>query len=165
MNSRTVGIAKALDVLTEAEWSAQLFSRSSSHPGLATSCGWRHCYHTYRSIKSPTGFPDWCLVRDRVIFAELKTEHGQVSDVQREWLDGLAKAGAECYLWRPGDLDEIADILAHRWMLYDDTHKLGALGHVGDRPDTWTPASMWIPGVGRRDTTEQKSLLEKGAPK
>lgn len=166
MGSRTVGIAKANDVLTEAEWSAQLFSRSPSRPGLAWSCGWRHCYHTYRSVKSPTGFPDWCIARERIIYAELKTETGHVSDAQREWLDGLAKAGGEAYLWRPSDLDEVGLILAKRWTLLRATDaKPPQLALEGPGPyfvDEWTPASMWIPGVGRRDTTEQQELLTKG---
>ena len=38
------------------------------------------------------GFPDLVLVRDRIIFAELKTDAGRVSPDQRAWLDALAHA-------------------------------------------------------------------------
>ncbi len=82
----------------EKEWDYQLFN---SKKGLAPMLGWRLCYHTLRSKGSQSGFPDRVLVRERVIFAELKREKGVVSDHQREWLDGLAAAGAEVYLWLP----------------------------------------------------------------
>ncbi len=95
----------------EKEWDYQLFN---SKKGLAPMLGWRLCYHTLRSKGSQSGFPDRVLVRDRVIFAELKREKGVVTDAQRDWLDGLAAAHAEVYLWRPSDLDEIAKILAAR---------------------------------------------------
>jgi hypothetical protein len=45
------------------------------------------------------GFPDLVLVRERVIFAELKGDGGRVSAEQAEWLSNLARADAEVYLW------------------------------------------------------------------
>lgn len=152
--------ATPLTDILETDWDATLFRGAKS---LAAQLGWTS-YHTLRSKGSKTGYPDRTLVRDRILFVELKREKTQPTDDQVAWLDKLAAAGGECYLWRPSDLDEIAVILAHRWMLYDDQHKLGALGHLAtDRPDTWTPRSLWIPGVGRADTTEQQTLLTKGA--
>jgi len=54
------------------------------------------------------GFPDLVLVRGcRLIFAELKATKGRVSPDQTEWLARLMGAGAECYIWRPDDWDEI----------------------------------------------------------
>lgn len=62
---------------------------------------WRH-YHTHRSEKSPSGFPDLVLVRrPRVIFAELKSDRGTLTDAQRAWLDELRACGQEAYVWRP----------------------------------------------------------------
>ncbi len=71
------------------------------------------------------GFPDLVLVRDRVIFAELKTNAGQLSPDQRAWRNALADVGSghchECggvteYLrwevWRPRDWDHITEALA-----------------------------------------------------
>ncbi len=95
----------------EKEFDFQLFN---SKKGLAPMLGWRLCYHTLRSKGSQSGFPDRVLVRERIIFAELKREKGVVTPGQVEWLNGLAAAGAEVYLWRPSDLDEIALILSHR---------------------------------------------------
>ena len=95
-----------LDELTEKQFSAQVYD-------LARVCGWRR-YHTYRSKHSPAGFPDEVLVRERVIFAELKTEHGPMRPAQVEWIKALERAGVEVYVWRPHDLDLIAETLRKR---------------------------------------------------
>lgn len=79
----------------------------------ATLTGWL-AYHTYRSKRSPSGFPDLVFVRDRVIFAELKAARTRVTREQRCWLDALDAAGAETYLWRPDDWDEIDRVLGRR---------------------------------------------------
>lgn len=71
-------------------------------------------YHTRDSRRSEPGFPDLVLVRDRVIFAELKSERGKMSPEQITWRDALRSAGAEFYEWRPSDLQHIATILSTR---------------------------------------------------
>ena len=58
-----------------------------------------------------SGFPDLVLVRDYVIFAELKTDKGQVTEAQAQWLNILSKAGCDVYIWRPSMWDEIVRIL------------------------------------------------------
>ena len=89
--------------------------------------GWMR-YHTYRSTRSPAGFPDLTLVRGaRLIFAELKSDSGTLTkgkwttlasgqrkwtDGQYEWLQALSMTSAETYVWRPSQLQEIADLLA-----------------------------------------------------
>jgi hypothetical protein len=75
--------------------------------------GWL-AYHTYRSRRSPSGFPDLVLVRDRVLFAELKGPRTHVTRDQQHWLDALRAAGAEVYLWRPDDWDVIQAVLGKR---------------------------------------------------
>ena len=57
------------------------------------------------------GFPDLVLVRDGVIFAELKSEKGKLTPEQQEWIDLLKAAGQEVYVWRPSDRDDIEVIL------------------------------------------------------
>lgn len=57
------------------------------------------------------GWPDLVLVRDRVIFAECKTQCGQLSLKQVAWFRKLDRANAESYVWRPSDWDEIQTIL------------------------------------------------------
>jgi hypothetical protein len=54
------------------------------------------------------------MVRERVIFAELKAEKGLQSGVQWHWATLLKKAGAEVYLWRPSSWDAIVDTLTRR---------------------------------------------------
>lgn len=49
------------------------------------------------------GFPDLVLVRDRVIYAELKSTRGVLSNEQVDWSGALIGAGAEYYVWRPSD--------------------------------------------------------------
>jgi hypothetical protein len=62
-------------------------------------------YHTYRSTRSPAGFPDCVIVGPRtLLYRELKTAVGKVSAAQQSWLDALAAAGQDAAVWRPADL-------------------------------------------------------------
>jgi hypothetical protein len=75
--------------------------------------GWRP-YHTHDSRRSHPGFPDLVLVRERVIWAELKSDRGKVSAEQQAWIDALVRAGQEVYVWRPEDWGEIEMVLGQR---------------------------------------------------
>jgi hypothetical protein len=81
---------------------------------LASLLGYRRAYHTYDSRRSQTGFPDLVLVRDRVIFLELKREKTKTTPAQRDWLKALRDAGAEVYVVRPRNLDALAAVLGSR---------------------------------------------------
>ncbi len=61
------------------------------------------------------GFPDLVLAhRERgVIFAELKTMQGRLSDDQVSWCNAL-QPHIECYVWRPNQLNLIAERLSGR---------------------------------------------------
>ena len=107
-----VAPAIPLDELTEKQFEQQLIG-SKSKPGIARMLGWR-CYHTLRSKGSEPGYPDWTLVRDRVVFLELKREAGVVSDAQRAWIAALVRAQAEIYVVRPRHLDAITAVLRSR---------------------------------------------------
>lgn len=71
---------------------------------LALRLGWL-IYHTYDSRRSYPGFPDLVLVKPpRVLFVELKREHGRLSRDQQRWLEALSACpGVETYVWRPRD--------------------------------------------------------------
>jgi hypothetical protein len=93
--------------VTEAAWQAQVVQ-------LARTLGY-HTYHTHDSRHSAAGFPDLVLVRGprgpRLVFAELKAEHGRVTAAQQQWIDVLAAAGAEAHVWRPSDWDRVVEVL------------------------------------------------------
>ncbi len=76
---------------------------------------WR-AYHSFFSDRSQAGWPDLALVRERIVFAELKVTTGKVTPAQEEWHAALLAAGAELYVWRPQDwLDGvIQDVLTRR---------------------------------------------------
>jgi len=57
------------------------------------------------------GFPDLVLVRDRVVFVELKAEKGRLSPEQAEWRDWLIGAGQEWYCWKPSDWPSLQERL------------------------------------------------------
>jgi hypothetical protein len=141
-----VNIVPLADILEDA-WDAQLFRGPKA---LANVLGWKLCYHTLRSKGSRAGFPDRVLIRERVVFAELKRERAKPTPAQIEWLDGLAAAGAETYLWRPSDLEEIGLILAHRREFVPSLGGIRVIGAPGEQP-VFPPKSLWIAGRGRRD--------------
>lgn len=88
----------------------------------ARATGWL-AYHTHDSRRSQPGFPDLVLVserRGRVLFRELKTERGRLSEPQREWLRALAAAGQDAAVWRPTDL--FADRVLNE-LMYDPREK------------------------------------------
>jgi len=130
-----------LDIV-EKEWARQVAE-------LAALTGFAR-YHTYRSKRSPSGFPDEVFVRERILFAELKREKTRPTPDQVEWLDKLARAGGEVYLWRPSDLEEIGVVLSRRWMFYRVDQTLSPLADY--EGGSIAPGSMWIAGHGRRDS-------------
>jgi hypothetical protein len=89
--------------MTEAQWQTTVIDLAYAHH-------WR-VYHTFDSRRSYPGFPDLVLVRDRIIYAELKSEKGRVTLTQQEWIDDLNGAGGEAHIWRPSDFDEVKQIL------------------------------------------------------
>lgn len=69
-------------------------------------------YHTYRSDRSPKGFPDWVYASiNGHIFRELKKEHEKPTRKQQEWLMILQAGGADASVWRPSDL--ISERIGH----------------------------------------------------
>jgi hypothetical protein len=53
------------------------------------------------------GWPDWCFVRERVIYRELKGAGKYPTPAQRRWGAKLLAAGADWKVWKPTDEDEI----------------------------------------------------------
>lgn len=57
------------------------------------------------------GHADLLLVRERIIYAELKSQKGGLRPDQVEWIRRMRYAGAEVYVWRPSDRPEIERVL------------------------------------------------------
>lgn len=105
-------VATPLADLLERDFTAQVIG-NYTNPGLARQLGWK-CYHVLRSKGSEAGYPDWTLVRERVMFLELKREAGRLSDAQKGWLRALIEANAEAYVVRPSQLELLAAVLTAR---------------------------------------------------
>lgn len=96
--------------MTEAEFEDAIID-------LATRLGWRiHAERPGRSekgwrtaIKGMAGYPDLTLVRGgRLVFAELKSERGRLSEEQNAWIDALVRVAEaskddlmDVFVWRP----------------------------------------------------------------
>lgn len=121
--------------------------------------GWERIYHTHNSRNSAGGFPDLVLVKRRIVFAELKQQGKKPRPDQVGWLDDIAAAGGEAYLWTIDDLAEIQRILGGLWQFVPHgqvAHPFSAaegprLVTAGSGGLDFTPRSSWIPGHGRRD--------------
>ena len=92
--------------ITEKAFQAQVVQ-------LAKVYHWEPVYHTFDSRRSCPGFPDLVMLRGkRIIYAELKTEHGKLSMYQSLWLEALRKVPQnEVFIWRPSDFDDIEKVL------------------------------------------------------
>lgn len=78
---------------------------------LAQLLGWK-CFHMYDATNSPAGLPDLLLRRPpRLLWAELKSEHGRLTPQQRLFLSDLIACGQEAYMWKPSDFDQIKTVL------------------------------------------------------
>jgi hypothetical protein len=77
---------------------------------LARQLGWFE-YHTFDSRKSRAGFPDLVLIRERIVYAEVKAERGKTTPTQDDVLQRLRNAGGEVYVWKPSDYDDVQRIL------------------------------------------------------
>lgn len=87
----------------EAAWQATVVD-------LARDRGW-WAYHTHDSRRSAAGFPDLVLVRERVVFAELKRRGEKLRPSQVMVLGLLRSAGAEAYAWWPDDEAAAVEVL------------------------------------------------------
>jgi len=101
--------------LTEKELTASVI-------GMARLFGWRIAH--FRSVETKRqgwqtpvqgdgkGYPDLCLVRERIIFIELKCGKNKLEPEQEVWRDKIIEAGGEWHLltdkgWLDGKAEEI----------------------------------------------------------
>lgn len=73
---------------------------------LARWNGYLHMHITDSRKSAGVGFPDLVLVHQRtghLLFVELKSATGKLSDGQVAWLDALRAGGHRAVVWRPLD--------------------------------------------------------------
>ena len=73
---------------------------------IAEKHGWKFYHAPYKEGRRVPGFPDLVIVRDRILFRELKTARGQLTLEQEKWIRRLQNAGSDAKVWRPDDIDE-----------------------------------------------------------
>ena len=93
---------------------------------VAQQYGWRCAHFRGVRIQRPNGstyyqtpvqadgagFPDLVLLRgERAVVAELKRQNGKPTPSQEDWLRAFQLAGVTAFVWRPGDLDRIHEVL------------------------------------------------------
>ncbi len=91
---------------------------------LARMNGWQVFHPTPHQVRpgvfrsDGAGFPDLVLAHAErgLIFAELKTERGKVSAAQKIWALAI-NPHAEWYLWRPNQLEAIAERLGRKQVI------------------------------------------------
>ena len=93
---------QVIKVARMQQWIVFHASPSSPRPGVWKTDG--------------VGFPDLVLTSTHipsrgVIFCELKTADGKLSAEQEKYARCLINAGIEYHIWRPRDIDAIADRL------------------------------------------------------
>lgn len=79
---------------------------------LARLCGWV-VFRTLDSTGTRAGEPDLRLIRPpRVIFAELKSQHGRLQLEQAQTIALLEQCpGISTFVWRPSDWQSIVEVL------------------------------------------------------
>lgn len=79
---------------------------ATNHRATCPQCG-----AAVSRARNRKGLPDLVLIRERVVWCELKSGRGAVSADQRAFLDALRAAGCEAYVWRPSDMDAVQGVL------------------------------------------------------
>lgn len=104
MPPRLTPADRLLDGVSEKQWMRDVIA-------TADVLGVSH-YHPHESRRDRAGYPDLTLWGPGgIAFAELKTRRGRVRPEQEHVLAALRTAGADVYVWRPGDMDEVVDVL------------------------------------------------------
>ncbi len=104
-------MATASDLITEKQLLATVVEMAEANSWLVyhqlDQGGVTEDGRMWHGMRIGPGFPDLVLVRPRpyqLLFRELKSEKGKLSDAQQKWLTYLLYAEADARIWRPSDL-------------------------------------------------------------
>ena len=97
------GMAAAAPKMSEAEWQDVVEQFARLH-------GW-WVWHDNDPRRNREGFPDLVLIRERVVWAELKSDTGKLRPGQQAMIARLSAAAAEVHVWRPGDWSTVQTLL------------------------------------------------------
>ena len=111
MKRSGIGVEKRATYQTEKAFQAQVEE-------LAATLGWWP-FHINHPMRSPAGFPDLVMFRERVVFAELKVRRprdgraNKLATAQVEMAHRCFRAGCEYYSWLfPDDWEELKAVLS-----------------------------------------------------
>jgi hypothetical protein len=103
---------------------------------------WKVHFNNNTRTSRPAGYPDltaWHTGHKRLIFVELKTEIGQLSEPQKTVCADLGSIGQDVYLWRPQQWNEILAILDNK--SFDEIEEAKVL----DRLDRYSEINLELP--------------------
>lgn len=96
--------ARTILRISEAQWQSRVVD-------YATLRGWKS-WHNADSRRTQAGVLDLMLIRPpRLVFMELKAEHGRVRPEQARMVDLLRDCRVEAYIFRPSDWDQVMAVL------------------------------------------------------
>jgi hypothetical protein len=96
-------------ILTQRERNARAMKEDELLTNVIQMAKWKGwgAYHVRNSkagvVQGDSGFPDLVLVRQRLMFVELKTELGDIRPEQHRWAEWLKIVGHTVRYWRPSD--------------------------------------------------------------
>jgi hypothetical protein len=89
--------------------------RVAHFPPIPTTRGGQTWYLTPVAADGK-GFPDLMLVRERVVYVEVKGDKDRLRPEQEVWLSSLRMAGQEVHVWRTAEYEsgEVESVLRER---------------------------------------------------
>lgn len=107
---------RLLRTITEKEWSTTVIEIARLNRWLIhhSRPAWVREGRMVTALSGHTGLPDLIMVKaPRLVVVELKTQTGQLTEEQRNWLQAFAEVpGCRAFVWRPADLDTVWKILS-----------------------------------------------------
>lgn len=153
---RSLALRALYGSVAERDWQEQVEQ-------LLTVTGWHFLRLTDSRRQHAVGWPDLLAVKgSRLLAIECKSQRGKLTPQQTEWLDVLERAGVECHVLRPADVDAL-----HRLVLGTRAHEGAASGPPAhstgtDAAGLGVPAAS-IPGPRAQARSSQRTCSSGGS--